>query len=240
MNIDEVDKTGTTPLMICSQLGRENNCQVILECAKKTKMINPKALVNRVDTRNYTALHYAAEAGHENIISLLHKWQADLDKPLGIKARRITPLMLACRNGHFKTAKTLINLGCKIEVKDKLGRTALMHAALNGHYPLVALLLNKGANPNSTDKTDNTSLHFAAAYGWYHVVQLLLQGGASPDVVNQGMNLVLHPFSYSNNILERISPLAVSVFKYHDDVAQLLFNHGADPNLSGRFSKIRF
>lgn len=240
MNIDEVDKTGTTPLMICSQLGRENNCQVILECAKKTKMINPKALVNRVDTRNFTALHYAAEAGHENIISLLHKWQADLDKPLGIKARRITPLMLACRNGHFKTAKTLINLGCKIEVKDKLGRTALMHAALNGHYPLVALLLNKGANPNSTDKTDNTSLHFAAAYGWYHVVQLLLQGGASPDVVNQGTNLVLHPFFYSNNILERISPLAVSVFKYHDDVAQLLFNHGADPNLSGRFSKIRF
>ena len=40
-----------------------------------------------------------------------------------------------------------------------------------------------------------------------------------------------------NSFLERISPLAVSVFKYHDDVAQLLFNHGADPNLSGRFSK---
>ena len=80
----------------------------------------------------------------------------------------------------------------------------------------MASLLNKGANANAADKSDNTALHYAAAYGWYHVVQLLLQGGASPDVVNQ----------------ERISPLAVSVLKYHDDVAQLLFNHGADPNLA--------
>ena len=31
---------------------------------------------------------------------------------------------------------------------------------------------------------------------------------------------------------ERISPMAVAVLKYHDDVAQLLFNHGADPNIS--------
>ena len=42
------------------------------------------------------------------------------------------------------------------------------------------------------------------------------QGGAQTDVVNH----------------ERVSPMAVAVLKYHDDVAQLLFNHGADPNIA--------
>ena len=100
--------------------------------------------------------------------------------------------------------KALVDIGCHIETRDVLGRTAVMHAALNGHYPLVSYLLNKGSNPNSSDNSGNTALHFAAAYGWYHVVQLLLQGGAQTDVVNH----------------EKISPMGVAVLKYHDDVAQ--------------------
>ena len=217
LNIDEVDKHGVTPLMITSQLGRLNNTTILLERAKKSSGMNQaRLLVNRVDNSNYASLHYAAENGHDDVVNLLARWGAEMDKPLSIKRKRLTPLMLAARAGHFKAAVALINNDCHIEMKDVLGRTALMHAALNGHYPVVALLLNKGANPNALDAAGNTGLHYAAAYGWYHVVQLLLQGGGSTDVVNS----------------ERISPMAVAVLKYHDDVAQLLFNHGADPNIS--------
>mgnify|MGYP000729360740 CR=1 FL=1 len=217
LNIDEVDKLGMTPLMITAQLGRVNNTTILIDRAKKSSGVaQARLLVNRVDNSNYASLHYAAENGHDDIINYLARWGAEMDKPLSIKRRRLTPLMLAARAGHFKSAVALINNECHIEMKDVIGRTALMHAALNGHYPLVALLLNKGSNPNAVDASGNTALHFAAAYGWYHVVQLLLQGGASTDVVNS----------------ERISPMAVAVLKYHDDVAQLLFNHGADPNIS--------
>ena len=57
--------------------------------------------------------------------------------------------MLVCRQGHYKSANALIENEAKIEIRDKLGRTALMHAALNGHYPLVALLLHKGSFKSS-------------------------------------------------------------------------------------------
>ena len=214
--VDEVDRFGTTPLMIAAKLGRVNNCKVLLDHAKKIKGMSQKHYVNRIDCHNYTALHYAAESGHSEVIELLKETGGDVNKSLSTKNKRVTPLMLACKQGHWKAAGMLIEKDAKLEAKDKLGRTALMHAALNGHYPLVALLLNKGVDPNTTDNTENTALHYAAAYGWYHVVQLLLQGGASPDVVNS----------------ERISPLSVAVLKYHDDVAQVLFSHGADPNLA--------
>ena len=214
--VDEMDKYGLTPLMIAARLGRVNNCKVLLEQAKKTKGMSQRSYVNHIDCHNYTALHYAAENGHDQVIPLLKETGADLNKPLSTKNRRLTPLMLAAKQGHLKTAESLIENGAKLEARDKLGRTALMHAALNGHYTLVALCLNKGVDPNGVDNTENTALHYAAAYGWYHVGKLLLQGGASPDMVNS----------------ERISPLSVAVLKYHDDVAQLLFNHGADPNLA--------
>ena len=188
--IDSTDKTGMTPLMIAAKLGRVNNCTAILEFAKKSKIL-PKSLVNRVDSTNYSSLHYAAEAGHHQIIETLQKWGGEMNKTLGVRSQRQTPLMLASRLGHYKAVESLIKCQAKIEMRDRLGRTALMHAALNGHYPTVAMLLNKGANANASDSSDNTALHYAAAYGWYHVVQLLLQGGASPDVVNQGESIII-------------------------------------------------
>ena len=130
-----------TPLMIAAQLGRVQNCTVILELAKKMKL-QTKSLVNRVDGNNYTSLHYAAEGGHPEIINTLQRFGADLDKPLGIKCKRMTPLMLTCRLGHFKAAEALLKCGAKIEIRDSLGRTGLMHGALNGHYPLGNAFVN--------------------------------------------------------------------------------------------------
>ena len=133
--------------MITSQLGRVNNALVLLNHAKKHSGVNnTRQLVNRVDNNNYTSLHYAAENGHEDVVELLAKWGAEMDKALSIKKKRLTPLMLAARAGHIKTTHTLVDYDCKIETKDVLGRTALMHAALNGHYPIVAYLLNKVKN----------------------------------------------------------------------------------------------
>lgn len=143
--------------------------------AKGIGAAQTRLLVNRVDHRNYSSLHYAAENGHEDVVDFLTTKGADPNKQLSSKNKRLTPLMLACKNGHLKAVKALVDIGCHIETRDVLGRTAVMHAALNGHYPLVSYLLNKGANPNNADNSGNTALHFAAAYGWYHVVQLLLQ-----------------------------------------------------------------
>ena len=214
-HIDDDDKNGVTPLMLASKLGRLNNSIVIMEKAAKLKlkMIN---FVNRGDNNNYSPIHYAAENGHHLQVDLLLSSNADANKNLSIKKRRLTPLMLAARAGHQDVVKALISHDAKIEKRDSLERTALMHAAANGHYTLVALLLNKGADPNLADIAGNTALHYAAAYGWYHIVQLLLQGSANSDIVNS----------------ERLSPLAVALLKGKDDIAKLLFNQGADANVT--------
>ncbi|CAG5106021.1 Oidioi.mRNA.OKI2018_I69.chr1.g2646.t1.cds [Oikopleura dioica] len=214
-NIDDGDKDGITPLMLASKLGRLNNSSVIIEKAAKLKL-NVNNFVNRGDNNNYSPIHYAAENGHQLQVEMLLSNNADANKHLSIKKQRLTPLMLAARAGHQDVVKALISHGGKIEKRDSLERTALMHAAANGHYPLVALLLNKGADPNLSDVAGNTALHYAAAYGWYHIVQLLLQGSANSDIVNN----------------ERLSPLAVALLKRKDDIAKLLFNQGADANVT--------
>ena len=67
------------------QLGREKNCLAILERAKKTSGLNHRAFVNAIDSRGFGAIHYAANSGHDTIITLLAKWGVGLDKPLGPK-----------------------------------------------------------------------------------------------------------------------------------------------------------
>ncbi len=54
-----------------------------------------------------------------------------------------TPLMLACRGGHFACAQLLIALGASVGGMDRDGFTALHHAALAPSGGCTLLLLKK-------------------------------------------------------------------------------------------------
>ena len=56
----------------------------------------------------------------------------------------LTPMMLACQNGHMDTVEALISLQANLEIKDVCnGRTAFHHVAATGSLPLLRLLVSE-------------------------------------------------------------------------------------------------
>ncbi|MFA4133137.1 MULTISPECIES: ankyrin repeat domain-containing protein [unclassified Brevibacillus] len=86
-------------------------------------------------------------------------------------------------------------------------------AAMNGHLEMAKLLLEHGANPNLLDGNYSA---ITSAIDNYNFIALLLKYGADPDL------------NYQNHR----SPLMRVVQDDRVDIAKLLLDHGANPNLS--------
>lgn len=108
----------------------------------------PQFLNNPV-MQGKSALHYAVERGHREVVELLltQKIGADAPRPTtpstpfgmptfgptsiryppGYQERRDTPLHLAVRNANADLAKTLLDAGASLEAIDTRGETPLMH-----------------------------------------------------------------------------------------------------------------
>uniref|UniRef100_A0A0E0HKA7 RING-type E3 ubiquitin transferase n=1 Tax=Oryza nivara TaxID=4536 RepID=A0A0E0HKA7_ORYNI len=122
-------------------------------------------------------LHVAAAKGHHEIAALLLENGAD------VNARNIygqTPLMQACRFGHWEVVQTLLVW----RVENLSGRTALHMAAAGGHVKCVRLLVADAAGDRDgyVNKAANggvTALHLAALHGHVECVHLLIDERAS-------------------------------------------------------------
>ncbi|KAE9621026.1 putative ankyrin repeat-containing domain-containing protein [Lupinus albus] len=84
-------------------------------------------------------LHFAASKGHNEIVTLLLENGADVN----IKNYcGQTPLMQACRYGHWEVVQTLLLFKCNVVRADYLSnRTALHFAAVNGHVRCIRLVV---------------------------------------------------------------------------------------------------
>jgi ankyrin repeat protein len=110
------------------------------------------------DIHGQTALSYAAEEGHGEVVALL------LGKGAQASTRdnnSMTPLMKACDNGHLDVVRMLVQHtgGGALDARDRnKGWTALHGAAYWGHEEMVRLLLFAGADPTVTDNEGRTAL----------------------------------------------------------------------------------
>lgn len=98
-----------------------------------------------------TALHKAAENGHELTVKLL------LDRGVHTQTKPwdVSPaLHRAAGNGHASTVKLLVDNRADVNTA-ALGETALHWAARNGHISTARQLLDYGANINAENSEND-------------------------------------------------------------------------------------
>lgn len=109
-NVDFMARNGDTALMIAAYTANKPAVEALL--AKGAEVNRP----------GWTALHYAAAAGSNEIVALLLEHYAYIDAE---SPNRTTPIMMAARGGHILTVKLLLDEGADATLKNDLGMTAI-------------------------------------------------------------------------------------------------------------------
>jgi ankyrin repeat protein len=174
-NVDtrEHDNMRTTPLMYAARAGQVENVKFLLQ--------ENRSIVMAKDKHGYSAIHYAAEYGHPEIIKLI--LDAGVKIAMGGPDRKAA-LHIAAAKGDLETVKFLVDQGAKVTAKDKFKRTPLLLACRNGNLAIASYLLQQGSPFDEADSSGNSPLHYACAYGYPEIIGALLQAGANPNAVN--------------------------------------------------------
>jgi ankyrin repeat protein len=176
------DGEGRTPLILASWKGHLGVVRVLAD-----RMAGQE--LEQTDNKGWTALHWAAEGCHEEVMAFLLSEGAQASNRPGADT---TILMWACAKGYVVVARALLKcIGVTaLQETDAHGLTPLHCSACWGHEELVGLLLEQGAQANSRDVLCRTPLMLACEKGQVDVVRLLLQhtrGQGLHDVDKQGM-----------------------------------------------------
>ncbi len=116
------------------------------------------------DCEGRLALHYAAVEGRAgDVVRLL----AEGEDVAASDNAQLTPLHMACQQGHVEVARVLVEAGAPIDARDSYGNTPLWKAvfAFQGGEPtLIRLLLDAGADPDSKNGTDKSPRDMARIF----------------------------------------------------------------------------
>lgn len=121
-DLDAHAYNGDTALMIASYQG---NLQAVRALLAKGVQVNRPG---------WTALHYAAAAGADDIVRLLLDHSAAID---AASPNKTTPIMMAARGGHIMTVKLLLDAGADATLKNALGMTAIDFAKAHGYTDIA-------------------------------------------------------------------------------------------------------
>lgn len=185
-------------IFACAYLGR---------AADAVRLLSDHPELSRATTRDgMTALHYAAQAGHFDVVEVLRRYHADVN---ALDGRGETPLMAACHAGPWKSnpseevIQLLLDHGAKVDLfqaaalgqielvesilqqdadlidaVDDRGRTALFHAARNNRFSTVKFLIERGADVNRSDAVGIAALHRTSQQCSDELIQYLIDHGA--------------------------------------------------------------
>jgi len=122
MKLDARSRNGDTALMLAAYKGNMAAVRALLD-----KGAEP-------NQTGWTALHYAAASGHNDIVQLLLDRYAYIDAE---SPNQTTPIMMAARGGHILTVKLLLDEGADAMLKNGAGMTAIDFARAGGFNDIV-------------------------------------------------------------------------------------------------------
>ena len=150
-----------------------------------------------------------------------------------------TVLMTAARTGKVSAVKALLARGAEVNARERWrGQTGLMWAIVEGHTATVEALIDHNADLNARSNGGWTPFLLAVREGRLDIVRLLLDLGADA-------NEPLRPKGQGGTTLgladvvraadpaasAATSALVLAIINGHYELAVLLLDHGADPNV---------
>uniref|UniRef100_A0A0A9Z3D9 Protein fem-1 CG6966 n=2 Tax=Lygus hesperus TaxID=30085 RepID=A0A0A9Z3D9_LYGHE len=156
-------------------------------------------------------------------VFLDHRTPEEVLNLIATKTNGATPLVMACRNGHYDVVEYLVER-CNADLEQAgsvvfdgetiEGAPPLWCAAAAGHFAVVKFLVKRGACVNSTTKTNSTPLRAACFDGHYEIVKFLVEHGADIEVSNRHGHTCL----------------MIACYKGHHQIAHYLLGLGANVN----------
>lgn len=141
-----------------------------------------KITINSPNEYGNTALHYAVDNNHFDVVVKLLEAKANPNFPT--KQNRITPLMFACENGNKDILSLLIEAGASLNCQNIDGNTALIIAAHANHPAITEQLIKSKAEVNIKNAEGNTALIFASSMGHNIIASQLIKADAFLDSQN--------------------------------------------------------
>ena len=149
--------------------------------------------VNEESSKGLTPLHYAASAGHNDIVELLIERGANVNATDSGKGA--TPLDYAHWRDHEEVIETLNAHNAQREHEKGgkgIGQSSLIHdAALDGDIDEVQRQLDAGVDPNLKSSKGATPLFYAVYGGHLEIAELLITRGADVNALDLNGNSVL-------------------------------------------------
>jgi ankyrin repeat protein len=187
-----------------------------------SSIINDRAQRSLLDQKsiNNALIAVASNGKREReqiqVIGLLLNQKAELEYKDDEYGR--TPLIWAVTVGREDIVDSLLDNQALIEMRDDFAdRTPLMWAVWWGNEVIVKRLIDRGACLNAVDSIwERTPLLWAAKRGTYGAAAILLQRDRSENIEVKDK--------------EQLTPLALAYVEGHEPVANILLNHGANPN----------
>ncbi|KAK3590180.1 hypothetical protein CHS0354_041236 [Potamilus streckersoni] len=146
-NVMKQDIDGKTALHWAAQNGSKGCCSLFLTHKMRWEILHGK------DNMGKTAVHFAAAAGHADILSEMSKLDSTVIDAEDIDDR--TPLHWAAAMGHTDCVRSLLKLGANPDVQDVDGATPMVYAK-QSKYADIQRLLEEALRKQEIHKQNNT------------------------------------------------------------------------------------
>lgn len=112
--------------------------------------------------------------------------------------------MVACKYGHIKIVRILLDRGVDCNKCTLWNETLLMIACEQGYTEIVEMLLKRGAEHRNTfDKLGKSPVWITCRYGHIETLKILLDNGAeysTCDSENRSPLLIAHKYGYQDMV----------------------------------------